>query len=125
LAVAHLHLGRALTYQTDPDEAVRHLRRARRLFEEEEDPWSAAEARDWEAGALLMREDPKAAAVVEDALRRYRALDPQRVEVEARMLEHLATCLSREGDFTRARACYAEALEVAGPVLDLARLARI
>jgi len=72
-----------------------------------------------------MLEDPRAVSAAEDALRRYRSLESRRVEIEARMLEHLATCLARQEDFTRARACYEEALQVAGPVLDLARLARI
>jgi tetratricopeptide (TPR) repeat protein/DNA-binding XRE family transcriptional regulator len=124
-AYAHLYLGRALIHLASPDEALRHLRRARRLFEAEEDPWSAAEACEWEAGALHLKESPRAVAVAEEALRRYRALDEGRPEVEARMLEHLATCLVQRGDFFRAHHCYAEALHVAGSMLDLARLGRI
>jgi tetratricopeptide (TPR) repeat protein len=124
-AYAHLYLGRALTGLSDPNQALGHLRRARRLFEAENDPWSAAEAREWEAGALHLKEDPRAAAVSEDALRRYRSLDPRRPEVEARMLEHLATTLVRKRDFVRALRCYEEALHVSGRVLDLVRLGRI
>jgi tetratricopeptide (TPR) repeat protein len=124
-AYAHLYLGRALIHLARPDEALKHLRRARRLFEAEEDPWSAAEACEWEAGALHLAENPRAVAVAEEALRRYRALEDGRPEVEARMLEHLATCLVQRGDFIRAHRCYADALHVAGPVLDLARLGRI
>jgi len=124
-AYAHLYLGRALTRLSDPNQALGHLRRARRLFEAESDPWSAAEAREWEAGALHLKEDPRAAAVSEDALRRYRSLEPRRPEVEARMLEHLATTLVRKRDFVRALRCYEEALHVSGRVLDLVRLGRI
>jgi len=124
-AVANLFLGRALVHLGQADEALRHLRRAVRLFHGEDDPWSAAEARDWEAGALALKEDPRAVTVSEDALRRYRALEPRRPEVEARMLEHLAAVLSQHGEFAKAHGSYAEALYVAGPVLDLVRLARI
>lgn len=124
-AVAHLYLGRALVLLGQGDEALRHLRRAGRLFQAEDDPWSAAEAREWEAGALALKEDPRAVAVSEDALRRYRLVEPRRPEIEARMLEHLASCLTQRGEFDRARGCYLEALHVAGPVLDLVRLARI
>jgi tetratricopeptide (TPR) repeat protein len=124
-AYAHLYLGRALTSLSEPHRGLVHLRRARRLFEAENDPWSAAEAREWEAGALHLKEDPRALAVCEDALRRYRLLEPRRPEVEARMLEHLATTLVRKRDFVRALRCYEEALHVSGRVLDLARLGRI
>jgi tetratricopeptide (TPR) repeat protein len=124
-AIGSLYLGRVLVHLGNGDEALRHLRRAGRLLREEGDPWLAAEARDWEAGALDLKEDPRAVAVAEDALRRYRLLEPRTPEIEARMLEHLAAGLTRRGDFTRARACYQEALRVAGPVLDLVRLARM
>jgi tetratricopeptide (TPR) repeat protein len=124
-AFAHLYLGRARAHLGCPDDALPHLRRARRLFEAEDDPWSAAEAREWEAAALYLKEDARAVATAEDALRRYRELEPRRVEVEARMLEHLATFLVQQSDFVRAEQCYTEALHVAGPVLNLVRLSRI
>lgn len=123
-AVARLYLGRALAQLGRADEALGHLRRARRLFETE-DPWSAAEAREWEAAALYVGESRRAAEVAEDALRRYRALEPRRPAIEARMLEHLGTILIQRFDYFRARQCYEEALHVAGPVLDLVRLGHI
>jgi tetratricopeptide (TPR) repeat protein len=125
VAFAHLYLGRALVHLGRPDEALPHLRRARRIFESEDDPWSVAEAREWEAGALYLKEDPKAAVVGEEALDRYRELEPRRPEVEARMAEHLATFLVRQRDYVRAEHCYRQALEIAGPVLDLSRLGRV
>ncbi len=124
-AVAHLHLGLALNELGRPEEALGHARRARTLFEEERDPWAAAEAREAEAGALYLKDDPRAVAVGEDALHRYQALEPRRADVEARMLEHLATCLVWRRDYVRAMRCYTEALHVAGAVLDLGRLGRI
>jgi tetratricopeptide (TPR) repeat protein len=63
--------------------------------------------------------------MAEDALRRYRLLEPRAAEVESRMLEHLGTILVRHRNYLRARDCYDEALQVAGPRLDIARLARI
>jgi tetratricopeptide (TPR) repeat protein len=124
-AFAHLYLGRALTHLGRPDEALPHARQARHLFDCEDDPWSAAEAREWEAGALFLKQDVRAVAVCEDALERYRGLEPRRSEVEARMVEHLATILVQRSDYIRAERFYQEALQVAGPVLDLARLGRI
>jgi len=124
-AVAHLYLGRGLLHLGDAIEAMRHLRQARRLFEQEGDQWSAAEALEGEAGALYQQEDPRALSVSEEALRQYRSLEPRRADVEARMLEHLATCLIQRGDLTRAYQCYEDALRIAGKILDLTRLARI
>jgi tetratricopeptide (TPR) repeat protein len=124
-AVGHLYLGRGLAHLARAREALKHLRRARRLFIAEEDPWSAAEAREWEAAALYLQSDPRAVAVGEEALRQYRALEPHRADIEARMLEHVATFLVRQQDFLRAQRYYLEALQVAGPLLDLARLGRI
>jgi tetratricopeptide (TPR) repeat protein len=124
-AFAHLYVGRGLAHLGRPDEALSHLRQARRLFDSEDDPWSAAEAREWEATALYLKEDAKAVAAGEDALERYRALEPRRPEVEARMVEHLATFLVQRTDYVRAEECYQQALQIAGPVLDLARIGRI
>jgi tetratricopeptide (TPR) repeat protein len=124
-AFAHVYLGRALAYLGRADEALAHARRARRLFEAEDDPWSAAEAQEWEAGALFLKQDARAVVLGEEALERYRALDPRRPEVEARMVEHLATFLMQRSDYIRAEQCYQQALQVAGPLLDLARLGRI
>jgi tetratricopeptide (TPR) repeat protein len=124
-AFAHMYLSRALAYLGRPDEALPHARHARRLFDSEDDPWSAAEAREWEAAALFLKQDPRTVSVGEDALERYRALEPRRPEVEARMVEHLATFLVQKSDYIRAERCYQQALQVAGPVLDLARLGRI
>lgn len=124
-AFAHMYLGRALTHLGRPDEALPHAQQARHLFDREDDPWSAAEAREGEAGALFLAQDARAATVCEDALERYRALEPRRPEVEARMVEHLATILVQRSDYTRAERCYQQALQVAGSVLDLTRLGRI
>lgn len=124
-AFAHMYRGRALAHLGRPDEALPDVRRAQQLFESLDDPWSAAEAREWEGTALYLKEDARAVAVGEDALERYRGLEPRRPEIEARMAEHLATFLVRQRDYVRAEQCYQQALQTAGPVLDLARLGRI
>ncbi len=124
-AFAHLYMGRGLDELGRPDEALPHLRRAQRFFKSEDDPWSAAEAREWEAVALYLKQDVRAVVIGEDALERYRSLEPHRPEVEARMVEHLATFLVRRMDYVRAQRCYEQALQIAGPVLDLARLGHI
>lgn len=123
--VTRLTMGRALMHLGRLDQALYQLRRSRRAFEAENDAWSAAEARDWEAATLYLKEDPRAVTTAEDALRRYRLVETRRPEVEARMLEHLATFLLRESDFVQAHERYDEALRVAGPVLNMLRLGHI
>jgi tetratricopeptide (TPR) repeat protein len=124
-AFAHLYLGRALAHLSRPDDALLHLGQARRAFDTEDDPWSAAEAREWEAAALYLKDDAQAVPTGEEALDQYRTLEPRRPEVEARMVEHLATFLVQRSDYVRAQQCYQQALQIAGPVLDLARIGRI
>jgi tetratricopeptide (TPR) repeat protein len=124
-AYGHFYLGQALNRLFRPEEAIEHLREARALFEALDEPWLAAESLEWEAGARYLKEDPEALGMAEDALRRYRALEPRAAQVESRMLEHLGTILVRHRNYVRARDCYEEALQTAGPRLDIARLARI
>ncbi len=124
-AVAHHYLGQALCHLVRPDEALDHLRRARGLAEATGDPWLAAESLEWEASAVHAKDDMAAVAIGKEALDRYRALEPRRPETEARMLERLATFLVRRRAYDQAEHYYELALEVAGPVRDLTRVARI
>jgi tetratricopeptide (TPR) repeat protein len=124
-AYGHFFLGQALNRLFRPVEAIGHLQSARTLFEELDEPWLAAECLEWEAGARYLEEDSRALELAEEALRRYRDLEPRAAEIESRMLEHLGTILVRHRDYVRARDRYEEALQVAGTRLDISRLARI
>ena len=124
-AVAHFYLGQALHHLVQPDQALAHLRLARQLFDRLGDPWLAAEAMDWESCALYLKDDPRAIVLAEEALRRYRSLEPRQAETEARILEHLGTYMLRQRAYDRAQPYYEEALQVAGAVRDLSRLGRI
>src|SRR5579884_2422133 len=124
-AGAHFYLGQALRHLDHVDQALEHLRQARELFEALDDPWMVAETMDWQASTLHLEEKGEAVSLAEQALRRYRSLEPRQPATEARMLEHLGTFLAGQGAFEQARGCYEEALHLAGGLLDLARLARI
>lgn len=117
-------LGQALVSLVRPDEAVDHLAAARRAAERDRDPWRVAECLDWEAGALYLKEDPGALAVAETALARCRELEPRPPGLEARILEHMASIHARNRTFDSAVAYYEAALQVAGGMRDLARMAR-
>ncbi len=124
-ALAHFYAGRALYHLTRPEEAGEQLRLACDLAEAADDPWLAAEAADWQAAARHLMDDVGALALGRDALRRYRELEGGRPEVEAGMLEHIGTYLTRRREFEEARACYEEALRVVGPIRDLEAMGRI
>jgi tetratricopeptide (TPR) repeat protein len=126
IASAHHFMGEALCRMDRPHEALEHLRPARELFEAlDDDQDRIAETMELEALALQIGEDPRALEVAEDALRRYRAGDRQRPEVESRLLQRVATILTARLEYGRAQAYYDEALHVAGGVRDLGRLARL
>lgn len=124
-AYAHHYAGQALYELSRPAEALPHLREARDRFEALGNPWWAAESMDWEAMALHLLESPAALRVGRAALRRYRTLDPRRPETEARMLEHLGGICYGRRDYRRGLGWYEEALQVAGGVRELVRIARV
>lgn len=124
-AFVHFYAGQARLNLSEPAVALRHLRSARRTFEAIADPWKVAEAKDWEAVALDRKDDTRALGVGQDALRRYRALEPRRPAIEARMLEHIGTFLARRAEFESARTHYQEALRIVGTVRDLEAMARV
>lgn len=124
LALAHLHAGQALVQLNRPDDSLPHLRRARRLFESIGDPWMVAETIDWEGTALYRLNLSGDLELIEEALRRYRLLEPRRAETEARMLQHLGSVLCTRGEYRRAVQCLEEALR-ADAVRDLARVGHL
>jgi tetratricopeptide (TPR) repeat protein/DNA-binding XRE family transcriptional regulator len=123
-AVARFYLGRAILDQA-PDEALTHLRRARGQLARLGEPWLAAEARDWEGAGLYLMQNADALDVGRDALARYRVLAERDPGVEARMLEHIGTYQLHREEVVEALGSYRQAIDVAGSLLDLARLANI
>lgn len=123
-AIARFYLGRAVLDQA-PDEAISHFDHARGLLARLGEPWLAAEARDWEGAALYLMQDSAAVDVGRDALARYRLLADRDPGIEARMLEHIGTYLLQRQEVAEALSSYRQAIETAGPVLELARLANI
>lgn len=126
VASAHHYMGDALCRLDRPQEALEHLRHARELFEAlDDDQGRVAETMELEALALQIAEDPEALTVAEAALRRYRAHDGRRPEVESRLLQRVGTILAARREYGAALKQYGEALQVAGGVRDLMRLARL
>jgi len=78
-AVARFYLGRAVL-EAEPVEGLSIMRLVRGQLARVGEHLMAAEAREWESGALYLLQDPAALEVGRDALARYRSL---RVEIPA------------------------------------------
>lgn len=72
-----------------------------------------------------MLQNPAALDVGQDALARYRMLTDRDPQVEARMLEHIGTYQLQREELADAMRSYLQAIDVAGNVLNLVRLANI
>lgn len=125
IACAHYHVGDALCRLDRPDEALDHLAQARELFETLDDQDRVAEAMELEALALQISEDSRALSVACEALSRYQRREERRPEVESRLLQRVGTILTAHREFGEALKYYDQALQVAGGVRDLMRLARL
>ena len=117
--------GQALGRSSRPRPALEHLRRARQILASQPQPMLLAECADWEAGCLYLLQDSRALAVGEEALDLCRALDKPAPLLESRILEHLGSIHVRNHGFDTAIQCYELALEAAGAIRDLPRLARV
>jgi tetratricopeptide (TPR) repeat protein len=123
-AVAMYHLGRSLVDRA-PEQAARELRAAQLRLSRLGLRSLAAEAMDWEAIALYYLQDAGALDLGRNALTRYRALADRNPTIESRMLEHIGTILLQRSQYEEAIDSYHRAMEAAGSLLDLARLANI
>lgn len=125
IAYVNYHLGHALCLLGRPTDALEQLRTARQMFEAEGNWLLVAQSMELQALALDLAEDSVALIVAEQALETYRAHESGHAEIESRLLERIGTILLGRGDAVGARAYYEQALEAAGNVRDLGRLARI
>lgn len=124
-ALGHHYLGYALMRVQRLTEGLAHLVTAREAFEALGDrPW-AVESLGWQAVTLYYMQNPRALRLAEEALRQARALESRRMDLEARLLEHLGSFLCTAGDYEQAAACLEEALHASGTIRDLKRLGHI
>lgn len=123
-AFAHYYLGRAQILASDPEPARVNLSAARDYFGQS-DPWMAVECLDWEAGALYTLERPEALSVAQQSLALCRQLKPVPISMEVRILGHLGAIHVSRHEWKEAISSYEQAVQQAGPVVDLERLARM
>jgi tetratricopeptide (TPR) repeat protein len=124
-AHVHFYLGQAYCRLVQPQEALMHLPMAREHFERLDDEWSAVDALDWEASAWGLLDDPKAMALMNQALDRCRKLMPRPPQLEARILGHLANMFVAARSWALAISHYEASVEAASAVKDLLQMAKM
>jgi tetratricopeptide (TPR) repeat protein len=125
LATIHYLVGQAHCRSVRPNEALVHLQKARRMFQDLGDSWMIVETLDWEAAAYGLIEDPRAIDMALDALERCRKLDPIPSQTEARILGHIASMYVVAESWPQAIRYYESAVEAAGAVKDLLQQAKM
>jgi len=118
LAQAHLQLGR-------PDQAASLLGEAHVHFESVDDRLMLAECMGSEAQVACMMQKPNAQELAERALAVCREIKHVPEATEARLLSILATVHVANRGWADAIRLYEEAIEAAGSLFDLGRMARM
>jgi tetratricopeptide (TPR) repeat protein len=117
------HIARAYLQLGKPEPAGDLLRQACTHFESIGDTLMLAECLGSQASLAYMTQQPNAVAIAERALTLCRSLNPVPQTTEARLLGVLATAQLAAYEFETAMETYKEAIEVAGSLHDLRRLA--
>jgi tetratricopeptide (TPR) repeat protein len=118
LAQAHLQLG-------EPDKAASLLREAHAHFESVDDALMLAECMGSEATVASMTQKPEARDLAERAVAICRGLKHVPHATEARLLAILASVHVANREWDDAIRLYEEAIEAAGSLFDLGRMARM
>ena len=118
LAQSHLYLGR-------PDKAASLLREAHAHFESVDDALMLAECMGSEATVAYMTQKPDALELAERALAICRGMRHVPQATEARLLSIVANVHIANRDWDRAIVLYEEAIDAAGSLFDLGRMAKM
>ena len=119
------YLGQAYLQLAQPDEAAGLLAEARAHFEAVKDDVMLAECLGSEASLASLTQHPDALALAERALVVCRGLKPVPAPTEARLLGILATAHVANREWDRAIKTYEAAIQAAGSLLDLRRVAKM
>lgn len=117
------HIARAYLQLGKPEPAGELLRQASAHFESVGDVLMLAECLGSQASLAYMTEQPEAIALAERALALCRSLKSVPQTTEARLLGVLASAHLANSDWDEALTFYHQAIEVAGSLQDLHRLA--
>ncbi len=118
-------LGQAYLGASEPERADTLLAEARAHFEAINDGMMLAECIGAQASLATMTQSKDAMALAEKALAVCRDLKPMPAPTEARLLSILAGAYLASRELDSAIAAYEEAIEAAGSLFDLRRVARM
>jgi tetratricopeptide (TPR) repeat protein/DNA-binding XRE family transcriptional regulator len=124
-ADVRLGAGRAHVKMLDGERALRHLTRARDLFERIGDRWMVAHVLEQEAGAMLLVGDPRALSRALEALERCEGLEPAAPTLRASILNLLGNLYMRSHDWRSAARFFEMGLEASDGVVSLRQVARL
>ncbi len=124
-AVIHFSVGQAYCRLVRPVEALHHIQKARTEFERLGDEWMAVEALDWESSALGLLDDAEALPLANNALERCRRLGSGALQIEARILGHIAGMYVVSESWALAIRYYEAAASAANCVKDLLQVAKM
>jgi tetratricopeptide (TPR) repeat protein len=118
-------LAMAYLQSSMPEQASGLLAEARAHFEAINDGVMLAECMGAQAGIANLTQRPDALALAEKALAVCRSLKPVPAPTETRLLSIVATAHIANHDWTKAVELYQAAIEAAGPMFDLRRMAKM
>ena len=118
LAVSHMQLGR-------PDRARLHLDAARDYYEPAGDPVGMVECMAAETAYACETQSPDSVEIGRRAVAACRELGPVPAMLEVRVLNLFASACIEASEWTEAIVACERALELAGPLFDMKRQARI
>lgn len=118
-------LGKAHVRMVQGERALRHLARARVLFERAGDSWMLAHALVQESIALFLVEDPRTLPRALTALERCEALEPVDQALHASILNLLGNVYMRAHDWRNAGRFFEMGLEASGSLVSLREVARL
>lgn len=118
-------LAQAYMQLAKPDQAASLLREAHVHFESVDDTLMLAECMGSEATVACMTQQPEALEFAAQALAICRAMEPVPGATEARLLSILANVHVANKNWDAAIGLYEEAIEAAGSLFDLGRMAKM
>ncbi|HEY8816419.1 MAG TPA: tetratricopeptide repeat protein [Candidatus Dormibacteraeota bacterium] len=118
-------LAQAYLALSQPDQASSLLREAHSHFESVDDALMLAECMGYEAHVAAMTQQPEAQDLAERAVAFCRTIRPVPAPTEARLLSILATVHLANRGWATAITTYEAAIEAAGSMFDLSRMAKM
>jgi tetratricopeptide (TPR) repeat protein len=118
-------LARGLNLTGEPAQAEIQIDLALATVDPNEDPYLMAECLDCKAGALYLQQDPRALSCARDAMALTERVTPAPLRLQSSIASHIAAIHLAEHEWSAAVDAYTLAVEHAGNLHDLRRMAQM